>query len=214
MNTQTPWNIDREIPELRKEYFEKEFHDFDLESGYDDRTVEWFKAHILTDALSFFSSKENLLDVGCASGYFSRILKESFTKVQGIDFCEVRINHAQQYESEDLKFQLGDLTKIEHLEALNKTFDNFYSSAVIPHINLADKARVFDNLAAIAKPGATFVLYDGYSDKAANIHDEFVGVFNEKWLSENISTWRVVNCGHLVRDVFRYVLKKTDEAPR
>mgnify|MGYP003146573118 CR=1 FL=1 len=214
MNPQTPWNIDREIPELRKEYFEKEFHDFDLEKGYDDRAIEWFKTHILTDSLSFFSTKENLLDVGCASGYFSRIFKKSFKTVKGVDFCEVRINHAKQYESEDLKFQLADLTKIEHLKELNQTFDNFYSSAVIPHINLADKVKVFDNLASIANPGATFVLYDGYSDKPTNIHDEFVGVFNEKWLSKNISSWRVVNCGHLVRDVFRYVLKKSDEAPR
>tara|TARA_Y100000310_G_C20584926_1_gene764886 strand:- start:114 stop:743 length:630 start_codon:yes stop_codon:yes gene_type:complete len=208
MNSNTPWNIDREVPHLRKDYFENEFHDYNQEQGYEDRNVEWFKTHILNDALQEFKSRDNLLDVGCAGGYFTRLFKESFDLVHGVDFCDIRISHARQHETDHLNFHLADITEAEELKALGQQFDNIYSSAVIPHIPLPDKVKAFDNLAAISNPGAILVLYDGYSTLPTNINDEFVGIFNEKWLISNLSSWKLMKCNLLTRDVFKYVLER------
>jgi 2-polyprenyl-3-methyl-5-hydroxy-6-metoxy-1,4-benzoquinol methylase len=204
----TPWKVDREVPELRKEYFENEFHDYNHEDGYEDRTTKVFKDTLLEGLVEEFENKDELLDVGCASGYLSKLFKEHFDSVWGIDYCEVRINYAKKLESDGLAFRLVDITNREELEGLGKQFSSLYSSAVIPHIPLEDKAKVFDNLASVSKPGATFVLYDAYFQSPENVNDAFIGIYNDKWLEQNVSSWKVVKCVP-IGAAFKYVLKKS-----
>ena len=78
----------------RKEVFEKEDY-LDAETGYPERDVNWFTNHILPDFLSldFVNKDKTLLDVGCAHGYFTKVMCDSFKHTLGIDFAENRLNY-------------------------------------------------------------------------------------------------------------------------
>jgi SAM-dependent methyltransferase len=185
-----------------KDYFNKETY-LDLDNGYPERPVEWFKQNILPDFLNQNFECKNLLDVGCASGYFTRILSEYCKFTQGVDISSVRIAHAKKYESNKLKFKEADLT---YPLDLDKKFDTLFSNAVIPHIPIKLKPLVFKNLYEVASDGASLVLYDARPD--TEIVDDFVGIFNEKWLVKNCYKWNFISVNPVCEETCRYLLKK------
>lgn len=176
--------IDRENKELRRLVFENDESDYDFNNGYSDRPLEWFKTKILPDLLQRKNNDGYFLDIGCASGYFTKELTPFFKKVIGVDFSNRRIEHAKLLENDKLNFYVVDLTSDE-LVNLNLKFDTLFSNAVIPHIPLENKVKVFENLYKVSNDNAELFLYDGRSDE--DVLDQFVGMYNENWLIKNIS---------------------------
>jgi len=205
-----PYN--RENISERRQYFDHEFHDYSHEEGYfTDRPVSWFTDNILPDLLENVENTDNILDVGCASGYYTAKMSEHFDLVYGVDYCEPRINYAKSLESEKLKFRLCNLTKLEDLQALGYKFKNLFSNAVLPHIPLADKKIVFDNLAEISEEGASFIFYD--ARETFEVQDVFVGTFNENFIINNIQSWNFISVKQVAHfdhpnGTHRYILKK------
>lgn len=176
----------------RKLYFENEDY-LNPETGYPERNVEWFKKNIECSFLENFTNTKNLtlLDVGCAFGYFTKILQKNFYKVYGVDFSENRISYAKTYEDDNIKFILSDLTSDSFLSDLTIKFDCAFTNAVFPHIPLHLKQKAFSNVAKVCKKGSLFILYDGLTDN--NCLDNFVGLFSIKWIIENCNDWEYLS---------------------
>ena len=80
--------IMREDPAKRRLYFEGDELNYDNETGYfwDDRPgelqgVEFWQDTILPKLLDNVKTKDNILEIGCAAGYHSRLLADHFDKV-------------------------------------------------------------------------------------------------------------------------------------
>ena len=191
------------------------------ETGYPERDVNWMKENLIPKIENLIDRNinKNCLDVGCAQGYFTRVLSETFDKTYGIDLSNNRINYAKQYETENLKFIQSDLTE-SFANKFPIKFDFMFTNAVLPHIPLEFKSDVFKNLAEVANPGCIFVMYDGMlNDDNKHKHDgneqadfenwsgrEIIRVvfISEKWIRENATDWEIVqitNVGHATEEI-------------
>ena len=214
------------IKEALKNYFEDESlinpqGTPDFETGYPERNTTWMKENLIPRIKNKFtnSNEKNCLDVGCAFGYFTRVLSEEFKNTYGIDLSDTRINYAKQYETDNLKFIQSDLTE-SFQDKFPIKFDYMFTNAVLPHIPLEFKSDVFKNLAEIANPGCIFVMYDGMlNDDGTHKHDnntqanfenwngkEIIRVvfISEKWIRENAPDWEIVqitNVGHATEEI-------------
>lgn len=211
--------IMREDPAKRRLYFEGDELNYNNDEGYQwvDRPKElqgekFWQDTILSVLLDRIKSKDNILEIGCAAGYHTKLLADHFDKVLGIDFAKSRIDHAKKYETKKLRFVRADVTKKTHIEPIKLAFkfDNLYSFTVIHHIPLSQKVDAFDNLAMVANPDAHLYLFDGYSDNEENIDDRFAGFYNDKWLKENITSWELIKCDRVFR--LGEVAQKSHEA--
>ena len=127
--------IMREDPAKRRLYFEGDELHYDNVVGYvhDDRPKEiqgeeFWQDTILPKILNSVKTKDNILEVGCAGGYHTKLLIDHFDKVLGIDFAKSRIDHAKKYETKKLRFVRADITKKSHIEPIKLAFkfDNLY----------------------------------------------------------------------------------------
>lgn len=194
----------------RKFYFENEDY-LDPELGYPERNTNWFVHNILNNYLNNFKdpSNLNLLDVGCAFGYYTRILSNHFKQTHGVDFTENRISYAKKYEDEKLKFILDDLTSDTFLYETKEYYDCVFTNAVIPHIPLNLKKKVFSNIAKVCKKGAVFVLYDDLI--TTGCIDDFVGLFSIEWIKNNCPDWEYIDHKIVTDHTYQIVLKKLDK---
>jgi 2-polyprenyl-3-methyl-5-hydroxy-6-metoxy-1,4-benzoquinol methylase len=191
------------------------------ETGYPERDVNWMRENLIPRIKTLVNKNvnKNCLDVGCAQGYFTRVLGENFEKTYGIDLSENRIKYAKQYETDKLKFIQSDLTE-SFVEKFPVKFDFMFTNAVLPHIPLEFKSDVFKNLAEVANSGCIFVMYDGMLNDdnkskhdgapQANFnnwkHNEIIKVvfISEKWIRENATDWEVIqinNIGHATEEI-------------
>jgi cyclopropane fatty-acyl-phospholipid synthase-like methyltransferase len=197
----------------RKEVFEKEDY-LDAETGYPERDINWFTNYILPDFLSlnFINKDKSLLDVGCAHGYFTKVMCNNFKHTLGIDFAENRINYAKQFETDNLKFMWADLTADDFATKFDKKYDVLYTSAVIQHIDKKLIPKALDNLAKISADDAKFVMYDELAPRPDlglwDRGDGFVCRFTIDWLLNNLTTWKLVSHKYVHEDIVRLVLEK------
>ena len=175
--------------ERHQRFIAEDYIDFD--NGYPERPIDWFKQNILPDFISSKTEKKNILDVGCASGYYTRVLAEHCDYILGVDLADNRIDHAKQFEADNIKFMQIDLCKKQLDECTNVLFDTVYTSAVFPHIPLEFKSYVFENISNVCAEGAKMVMYDGLIPDG--IRNEFVGMFSVDWLQYNAHGWDYID---------------------
>jgi SAM-dependent methyltransferase len=215
------------IKEALKNYFEDESlinpqGTPGFETGYPERNVNWMKENLIPRIKDKFtnSNEKNCLDVGCAFGYFTRVLSEEFKNTYGIDLSDTRINYAKQYETDNLKFIQSDLTE-SFQDKFPIKFDYMFTNAVLPHIPAQFKSSVFSNLSQIANSGCIFTLYDGMINQSVKdsshgeyIHNFFdtwdpnsiipVTFFSKEWLQDNLVEWELVeinNVGYYTEEI-------------
>jgi 2-polyprenyl-3-methyl-5-hydroxy-6-metoxy-1,4-benzoquinol methylase len=200
----------------RKEYFANEeinipdVKDLSPVSAYTSRPIEWFKDTILGDFVSHLSETKDVLDVGCAYGYYTVLFTPFCKTVTGIDFTKKRIEAAQNHWKEDnIKFVEQDLT-IPF--TLDKQYDVLFTSMVIQHIPIVGKIAAFKNLATVTKKDGLFIMYDF---KFNNVTDDFVGPINPDWIHNNVGNlWECESCVSFCREannqgeIFKYVLRR------
>jgi len=217
----------KNIKEVLKNYFENEnkIHGSpSFETGYPERDVNWMKKNLIPRIETLINKNvhKNCLDVGCAFGYFSKVLSETFDKTYGIDLSNIRIDYAKKYESESLKFIQSDLTE-SFKDKFPIKFDFMFTNAVLPHIPLEFKSEVFKNLFEVANSGCIFVIYDGMLNDDNNKHDNnrqanFEGwsgeeairvVFiSEKWIRENATDWEILQINNVGYSTEEIILKR------
>jgi len=105
-----------------------------------------------------------------------------------------------------------DLTDKNISSNIKERYDLFYSNAVIPHIPIASKEIAFTNIASLAMPGATFVLYDGLkgiddNTSPTGVADDFVSVFSVQWLEDCVKEWAVSSIKQITPGTNEIILK-------
>lgn len=185
--------------------------------GYDERPIEWFRERILPDLLTTkerLNLGENVIDIGCAMGYFSKIIAEHFGKVTGIDFAPTRIALAKQHNAkENIEYLLVDLVTDEKIPG---RYDWAYSSAVFQHIrpDNDDRVNAFRKTFEVIPSGSYLVLYDESFDVRKHIWDGFYMPLSPKWIRDNLSSmcelteFEPVAGAHHGESEFRYVMRK------
>lgn len=199
-----------------RRYFEKEDR-ANLDCGYPERNTHWFRHLILPDFLDYLRkifgglAELNLLDVGCAHGYFTEEFGPYFKTVTGIDFARNRIAYAREKHSKpNVQYVHSDLTTFKFIEK----FDVMFSNAMIPHIPAPRKEKVFRNLRTGMKAGGYFLMYDCNSENVT-LTGDFVDCVSPQWLEKHVSdVWRCESCERIELPskpygTWRFVLRAT-----
>ena len=103
----------------------------------------------------------HVLDVGCGIGGPARYFAEAHTcRVTGIDLTEEFVQVAAELTR---RCGLADRVAFRHGSALDLPFDAAtFDAATLIHVgmNISDKARLFEELRRVLKPGALFCVYE------------------------------------------------------
>ena len=103
----------------------------------------------------------HVLDVGCGLGGPARFFTETHRcRVTGIDLSEEFVQVANELTR---RCGLADLATFRHGSALDLPFDTAaFDAATLIHVgmNISDKAKLFDNVRRVLKPGAPFGVYE------------------------------------------------------
>jgi len=209
------------IKESLKNYFETE-KDFasnlDFDKGYSERDINWMKSNLIPRIKNLASENmsKSCLDVGCAYGYFTKVLSESFDQTYGVDLSTNRIEYAKKYETNSIKFVQSDLTE-SFASKFPVKFDFMFTNAVLPHIPLRFKSDVFRNLAEVANTGCIFVMYDGLlsNDKNKCGFESWDGnqmikvvLISENWIRENATDWEIIKINNVTPGTEEIILRK------
>jgi ubiquinone/menaquinone biosynthesis C-methylase UbiE len=103
----------------------------------------------------------HVLDVGCGIGGPARYFAEAHKcRITGIDLTEEFVQAAAELTR---RCGLADLVTFQHGSALDLPFDDgSFDAATLIHVgmNIADKARLFEEARRVLKPGALFCVYE------------------------------------------------------
>jgi len=78
-----------------------------LYKNRDEKEAEIFLKNLST--LEFFKKNSKIIDIACGKGRHSLFLSELGYDVTGVDLSKNSIKHAQQFEKENLKFDVADM---------------------------------------------------------------------------------------------------------
>jgi len=110
------------------------------------------------------STDDKVLDVGCGIGGPCRLIASTFQcLVQGIDLTPKYIETAQRLSQ---LVGLQDLTTFQTADALDLPFtDDSFDAVWTQHaqMNISDKARFYDQMVRVLKPGGSLVYHDIFS---------------------------------------------------
>jgi len=118
-----------------------------------------------------------LLDIGCGEGLVAAWAAESGLRVLGADTDPARLARAKRSFGRlpGLQFELLDAGV--RFARREPTFHAFYDAGVYPALTAARRKVYLDNLAAVARPGARFLLRVP-ADTAGHIREELKTVFH------------------------------------
>lgn len=202
--------IDFDFSKNRKDYFEKENY-LSLDNGYPERNVDWFKSkimpHLQNVLVNINSSNNNFLDVGCAGGYFTKLMSTLFFDTLGIDFCESRISHAKKSETDHLKFMQVDILDEEIDKKIKDRYDVAFTQAVIQHIHSSRQISAMSNISKLLKRDGYFLIYDAIDHETNDNH--FVHRPTIQWY-KNLKDYTFISCEKLEDDdeLWVIILKK------
>lgn len=130
----------------------------------DDAIVPYLRSY-----LGLFDHSPKVLDLGCGSGYDSRILKNLGAYVMGIDFSENSIAVAKE-KNPDIPFYVRDA--LLPYSDLGK-FDGIVCIAVIMHFTAGQLKTAFKNMAAVIKHNGYLLLCfrEGVGEQETTIYD-------------------------------------------
>lgn len=143
--------------------------------GYPERDLDWFRTYIFPDLRHLKEELDlgkTLLDVGCASGYFTREYAALFPLVMGIDFSWKRIGDATSYHQAGLnvKYMRADITDPQL--PVYGGFHTAISSAVFQHIPPDKRKQAFANVRqAIIPNDGHLILYDALRGESHRSED-------------------------------------------
>jgi ubiquinone/menaquinone biosynthesis C-methylase UbiE len=107
------------------------------------------------------------LDIGCGTGAFCYALNEHDYNVTGIDVAPSMIKQAKEYTRKvKINFIVDDVLTI--LDFKNKSFDIVISSYVAHGMNKADRKKLYQESARLAKD---MIIFHDYNMKRSLITD-------------------------------------------
>ncbi len=114
-----------------------------------------------------------VLDVGCAAGRDTRILKGMGFNAVGVDLAEKLIEIAR-VENPDLKFVLGDMRKLPFDD---ESYQAVWASAVLHHVGKSEMPAVLHEFWRVLAPGGLLYVHTKagkgeMQTQEANVHGE------------------------------------------
>jgi SAM-dependent methyltransferase len=159
----------------------------DAEATHSDVWQRWLEIETIKP---FLKTTDRLVDVGCGSGYATRLLAPLVRETLGIDFSESMIERARAAAAgqPDLRFDVANALDLDP-GALG-TFDVALSIRCL--INLESwelQQRALENIARLLTPGSRFIFVEGLADgrRALNAMRATMG------LSEMPAVWHNVD---------------------
>ena len=134
----------------------------DAEATHNDVWQRWLEIETIKP---FLKPRDRVVDVGCGSGYATRLLAPLVRETLGIDFSESMIARARTAAAGNpsLRFEVGNALDLD--PASLGTFDVALSIRCL--INLESWAlqqRAIENIARLLTPGSRFIFVEGLAD--------------------------------------------------
>jgi len=133
----------------------------------DELCLAYRQEYVLRAKKSFLEDKENvkILDLGCGTGWFGRIIADKNVFYHGIDFSDKQIQIAQQKakgKQNESFLRYTKTTNIKHIENIND-FDGIIINAFLHHLCKNELIALFDEIKLNFKSGTKiFVMEPTY----------------------------------------------------
>jgi SAM-dependent methyltransferase len=179
------------VPEsLVKKFWETRAQDqslTDAEATHNDVWQRWLEIETIKP---FLRATDRMVDVGCGSGYATRLLAPLVRETLGVDFSESMIGRARAAVAgkPNLRFDVANALDLDP-GALG-TFDVALSIRCL--INLESwelQQRAIANIASLLTPGARFIFVEGLADGRRALND----MRKRMGLSEMPTVWHNVD---------------------
>lgn len=136
--------------------------------------------NILIDSIPFYRNMPiNVLDIGCGTGTFAKIIKEKFpyAKITCLDFAKNMIDMAKEKLSDyknDINFLVGDFNNLN----IEEEYDIIVSSFALHHIQTdEEKKKLYNNIYfALKDKGAFFT-----ADIVLGVNNYIKNLYEQKW---------------------------------
>jgi len=159
----------------------------DAEATHSDVWQRWLEIETIKP---FLRASDSMVDVGCGSGYATRLLAPLVAGTLGVDFSESMIERARVAAAgkPNLRFEVGNVLELD-ANALG-TFDVALSVRCL--INLESwelQQRAIQKIATVLKPGGRFIFVEGLADGRRNLN----AMRAQMGLSEMPQVWHNVD---------------------
>ena len=159
----------------------------DAEATHSDVWQRWLEIETIKP---FLRTTDSLVDVGCGSGYATRLLAPLVRETLGVDFSESMIERARTAATgtPNLRFEVGNALDLDP-QALG-TFDVALSVRCLINLESWDRQqRAIQNIARLLNPGGRFIFVEGLADGRRNLN----AMRTQMGLSEMPKVWHNVD---------------------
>ncbi len=148
----------------------------------------------------FYSGKQ-VLDIGCGSGHWTKILAQKAGFVHGVDINRHLVEEAKilARNSRNVEFHQADAAK---LPFLNNSFSFVLCSETLEHISQKKVPVVIKEIGRVLKPGGIAVITAPYEEGVRRIYPKLqkydghaVAGFNEDFFKK-FKQFRVIDVGY------------------
>ncbi len=130
----------------------------------DDLCLAYREEYIIKAKKIFLEDKKNVkvLDLGCGTGWFGRILADENVFYHGIDFSETQIQIAQQKAKGTKNEAFLKYTKTTSIKSIEKLeeFDAVIINAFLHHLHKEELTTLFDDIKAHFKSGTKIFMME------------------------------------------------------
>jgi SAM-dependent methyltransferase len=134
----------------------------DAEATHQDVWQRWLEIETIK---LFLRPTDRMVDVGCGSGYATRLLAPLVRDTLGIDFSESMIARARAAATgaSNLRFEVGNVLDLNR--GVLGTFDVALSVRCLINLESWDlQQRAIENIARLLPPGGRFIFVEGLAD--------------------------------------------------
>jgi len=133
--------------------------------GFSEKVNFLYRNNYVAQAAAFFKHNEKnpkILDLGCGSGWFGRMIADDELEYHGVDFSSTQIKIANQDKEKSPNknhlhyYCLDDFKKIEHLQS----FTGVVIHAFLHHLCWEELGRLFDDLQLFLPVGCKFFIVE------------------------------------------------------
>lgn len=165
--------------------------------------------NILTDSIPFYRNiSVKILDIGCGTGTFAKILKEKFpyAKITCLDFAQNMIEEAKiklvQYK-DDINFLVGDFNNLD----IKNEYDVVVSSFALHHIQTdKEKLQLYKSIYESLNQNGVFLT----ADIVLGVNNYVKNLYDKKWEEHIIKQFTKSKNGLRNKTLERY---QTDDNP-
>jgi ubiquinone/menaquinone biosynthesis C-methylase UbiE len=155
----------------------------------------------IKETLKYLSDGDKVLDIGCGNGFKDiEYCKQKNIILKGIDYSEEMINIAKEHETEQLKFDVGDMLNLK--ESIK--YDVIITDRCLINLEtIEDQIKAIDNIYNALKQSGTYLMMECTKEGLKNIN-EIREQFNLPLIEER---W---HNNYLGKEVLKYAFCKFD----